>query len=151
MKKLIVLTSLFLLVAKFTNAQENCKMCGTWVGSYNYYYYDDDTGTRKPGKFNKYIRIQKYGENYKIRMKTIFTDKNLTTYDDDVYRIIETTDNSIYMVASSRDLTPNYKNDRISYYTAGDVYYLITYLDGYIHFKLVKEIDYEYDRNRGIR
>lgn len=153
MKKIIVLTSLCLLGLNISYAQD-CKICGTWIGTYNSYYVNNPrtatSSAENYGTWKMYIRVTKNGDTYNIRIKREIVDINRVIYDDDDIQILEADDRSIYWMTTNSP-SPNYDgNDRITDYSSNEIYYSLTYNNGHVHFLMEKAIVVEYDRNLNI-
>lgn len=152
MKKITVLLFFFVVTSISVFAQTDCKMCGDWIGSwqeiYPYDFESEDDGDWRLGKVTRYIRIRKYGDEYKIRIKSSYVDIGRTVYDEDEFDILNVTDTSIYWKAISAIDVHYDQNNRIKYYDQTIIYYIITYRNGYIHFQMTDSYYLEYDNNK---
>lgn len=135
-KSLTIILCLFGLSMAF--AQEDCKMCGDWVGTFK--------GVE--GQCMMYIRIKQYGNEIKIRTK-------LKTPNEIVYdfmaptRILAVTDTSIeYSWGEYDDPRPSYLDETITDWSNTFDYYIITYKNGYIHLLNNRRFVDEYNRNK---
>lgn len=71
MKKIIALTLIMLPLALPLFAQDDCKMCGTWIGTYSFPLPDPDPdGDIVNENYKMFVRVKQYGNNYSIRVKT---------------------------------------------------------------------------------
>ena len=148
MKKISLLLSLLLGIMTATCfAQEDCKMCGTWIGKWYGQQFNNDTDEWDYGYWHKYIRIDKYGDEYKIRIKLEFPNHNYTSYESDDCTIISTSDNLIRFKLTSK-LLPDYYNDNITGYGNMERFYELYYKNGYVHLKRYAQIQYNYDRHK---
>lgn len=147
MKKIAILLFFVWITSISVFAQIDCNMCGTWIGSWNGQQLNPETEQYDYGKWKKYVRINKYGANYKIRIKTEFPNHNWTMYESDTYTILQATENLIYFKLTD-EMVPDMEGNSISGYSVLERYYQITYNDGYINLTLQKQIVYEYDRNK---
>ena len=147
MKRLILLLITICATNITISAQIDCNMCGTWIGSWNGQQINPETEQYDNGKWKIFVRINKYGGNYKIRIKKEFPNHNWTMYESDTYTILQATENFIYFKLTD-EMLPDMEGNSISGYSVLERYYQITYNDGYINMTLQKQIVYEYDRNK---
>lgn len=150
MKKITLLLSFLLGITTVTClAQDDCKLCGTWIGKWHGQQINKNTDEYDYGYWLKYIRIDKYGDEYKIRIKYEFPDHNWTSYESDDCIVIEASDNNIRFKLISK-LTPDYTNDKITSYGNMERYYEIKYKNGYVHLTRYAQKQFEYDRNKNL-
>lgn len=146
MKKTLTLLITLCTLSALSFAQENCKLCGTWIGSWTGTQINTETEQYDYGTWKIYIRINKYGDNYKIRIKKEFPDHGWTRYVNDDCTILDVDANSIHFKLTSSLLYSLVNN--VVTYSNEERYYSLVYLDGYAHLTLNAVIGYEYDRNR---
>ena len=151
MRKIFITVMLCLTTFSMAFAQEDCKMCGDWVGTFQESYphdtQSDDDGDWRIDKVTMNIRIKKFGNEYKIRQKWTYAGGNIgTVYDNEEMEVITSTDTSVYWKVES-PLQAHYDQyNRIKYYDRTVIYYQITFHNGYIHYKLVDSYYIEYDK-----
>lgn len=140
MKKLLLFVLVIITYWMPVYAQD-CKLCGDWIGSRSGQQMNS-SGKYDYGMFKDYIRIRKYGDEYKIKMKTTFPDHNWVMYETRALTILDADENSIYFALAGSLEKEDFGYDQIV------SYYLITYKNGYINCSLVNQIDIHYDENR---
>lgn len=156
--KTILFTFLLGITTVTCFAQDDCKMCGDWVGVYQTAYprteYERDNAQSmadfKEGKVIKYIRINKFGDSYKIRIKTIYEGFTGCVYEQDKIDILKTTDYSIYYKKTTEMDAEYDVNDRVMGYSNLEYFFLITYDNGYMQHEIVDVYVNEYDRNKNL-
>ena len=154
MKKRILLFVFLLGIMTVTCfAQDNCKMCGDWVGtvwkSYPHNTKSDGSADWQMGKMIQYIRIKRFGDEYKIRLKHQYVDGDIgTVYNNDEITILNATDTSIYYKTIDY-MSCNYDQyDRITDCSRVEKFFIITYHNGYIHQNLTAVQALRYDSNK---
>lgn len=71
MKKTLTLLITLCTLSALSFAQENCKLCGTWIGTFTLPVPDPDPdGDIANETFKMYIRVRQHGNNYSVRVKT---------------------------------------------------------------------------------
>ena len=142
--KQLLLDVLCLIWAINICGQENL-MVGTWIGTYNGRNYDESSGTSGYVPKKLYIRINKYGDDYKIRMKEVDTkDQSNVWYFDGDYSVLNSDDTSIYFTYTDK-MGKNYSNDKITSMDQRETHFLLTWHNGMIHISPVKKILIEYN------
>lgn len=97
MNRILVIIFFTTLLQCHSFAQE-CDLCRMWTGVHRV-FTDSETTTDK-----FYIRIRKYGENYSIQVKEVYTDDgNTKTYYWNDCNSIRVEDNCIYWNSFSHD------------------------------------------------
>ena len=145
MKKILLplIVCFFYAIYSPLPAQE-CKLCGDWVGTYPGSQKNKNTGEMDDGIYKEYIRIKKYGQEYKIWFKTEFPLHNYVRHDYDECTILRVDEESIYFKRTS----PIERSGKGYFQTIE--YCKITYRNGYIHYKLEAFTLIDYDMNRRI-
>ena len=148
MKKRILLFVFLLGIMTVTCfAQDNCKMCGTWIGKWNEKILNKDSDELELTQLKKIIRIDKYGEEYNIRIKIENPRIDHTHYEDDDITILYADDNSVRFKLTS-DYEPDYVNHIITGYSIVERFYELYYKNGYVHLKRYAQIQYDYDMHK---
>lgn len=97
-----------------------------------------------------YIRINKYGEKYTIKIKHHFAEGDIgTVYNNDYeyYEVLDVTDTSIYFKATDEMSCNHDQYDRITGCSKLVLYFLVTYHSGYIHYQLTDVYALEYNKD----
>lgn len=133
-------------------AQDDCKLCGTWIGQWtDLLITDPNTDEYTPGTCKMYVQVKKYGQEYKIRIKYEYPSIDHVRYENDECSILDIAENSIHFKLTS-SLLPNVgADDIITGYSNMERYYSLVYHNGYTHLTLNSQIQYEYDRRRVFR
>lgn len=120
-------------------AQDDCKMCGDWVGTFKGVVGE---------QCKIYLRIRQYGEEIKIRTK--LETPNGITYDYMApTKILSVTENSIeYSSGEDDNPLPSYLNETITGWSNTFDYYIIRFKDGYIHLLNHRRFIDEYNKNK---
>lgn len=151
MKRLLAFTTFLFTFSAITYAQSDCKLCGDWISTiwkkYPHNTRSDDNADWRMGKMSFYIRINKYGETYKIRIKRKYAEGDIgTVYDNDVIEILDASDSSIYFKATGEMSCDYDQYDRITGCDRLVLCFLITYCNGYIHYQLTDVYSLEYNK-----
>lgn len=140
MKKSLLIIGVFCSLFSLQLQAQDCKMCGDWTGTvwkkYPHNTKSDDDGDWRMGKMTQFIRINQFGNEYKIRLKHRFEEGDIgTVYEDDEIVILNSTDTSLYFQTTS-GLSCDYDQyGRITECDRLQMFFLITYHNGYIHYE----------------
>ena len=146
MRKILLTAILYLVTFSMALAQSDCIFCGTWIGSWTQQVLNKNTDEFEPNRIKKYIRIDKYGDEYKIRIKYENTDRGFTSYEEDNCSILYI-DNNLIRFKLTDKLLPDYGgNDIITGYSYTERFYELSYKNGYVHLRRYAQFIYEYDR-----
>lgn len=104
MKKVIALFLILFTFFTTTLAQNDCQMCGDWIGTYSMSVIDPDPdGSFIYEKCKMHIRIKQHGNNMSVRVKTYFVkNPNDIQYWNDC-NITSVSENSISFSTFVRD------------------------------------------------
>ena len=78
-------------------AQDNCKMCGDWVGVYESSKMHPTEGRLVPADWKLYIRIKKIDGFYTVRVKTRIADNSGDYFYWPDYTVYQADDNKIFL------------------------------------------------------
>ena len=124
MKKITLLfVFLFGIMTATCFAQEDCKMCGDWVGVYESSKMHPTEDRLIPADWKMYIRIKKIDGFYNARVKTRIADNSMEYVYWTDWKMYQAYDNKII-------LRWEVKDDKVY----DDVYFTLTYNQGILYF-----------------
>lgn len=147
MRKIAILLFFVWATSISVFAQTDCNMCGTWIGSWNEQILNKNTNELEWNRLKKYVRIDKYGDEYKIRIKYENLDHGYSNYVNDECSIVYA-DESLIRFQLAGKTTPSYDANGISGYDKVIRTYELQYKNGYCHLTIIAQQHYDYDRNK---
>lgn len=135
MKKKLLL-NVFLLLTMTTAMAQNCDLCGTWMGNYKSQEYDETEGGMVYKTFKVFVRINKYGDDYRVRIKShdVKNPSDVRYWED--CNIVETGDGYLrwYRKIEKR---PFYVNGYVDSYTESELYDCVKNVGGVLQFTIM--------------
>lgn len=143
MKKVIALLLILFTFFTTTLAQNDCKMCGDWIGTKA--APSSPRGDMTVHTTKTFVRIKKYEDNYTVRVKNYAIDdpSDIRYWND--CKITSTSANSISFISfvdDEYDWTDTYKKGikvhKASYHVIGN----LTYSEGIVSFSYHMHVSY---------
>lgn len=103
MKKLFALTLMMLPLALPLFAQDDCKMCGDWVGVYNGTKPHPTEERLIPADYKLYVRIKRIEDNISVRLKCQLADNSAAAWYMNDWKVSDYSENRIVLVWDGGD------------------------------------------------
>ena len=135
MKRFLFLIALFFVVTINVLAQSSA-LCGTWMGNYRSQEYDETAGGMVYKTYKVFVRINKYGDDYRVRIKShdVKTPSDVRYWED--CNVLEARDNylSWYRKIERR---PFYVNGHVDSYTESELYDCVKNVGGILQLTIM--------------
>ena len=103
MKKVFALVITLCTLTTLSFAQDDCKMCGDWVGVYNGTKLHPTEDRLIPADYKLYVRIKNIEDNITVRLKCQLADNSAAAWYMNEWKVSEYSENRIVLVWDGGD------------------------------------------------